>query len=131
MKIKTPRHLDPDGKRLFRTICAQFGLESDDRALHWLTIACEQFDRMKDAARIIAEQGATVRDRYNGTKANPALAVESRAAKTHALALTEALKEAERGKRAPVAELRTKIKEKESNVASLELVRAIINGEKP
>jgi len=115
IRIRIPRHLSPDAARLFRAIITKFGIE-DERAVHFLTISCEQFDRMRDAARIISKQGPVVKDRYGGSKQNPALLVEARAQKLHIAALREAIAPAQH---VPVAERRAEAKRKQISANNL------------
>jgi hypothetical protein len=117
IRIRTPRHLSHDAARLFWAVIAKYGIE-EERAVHFLTISCEQFDRMKGAARIISEQGPVVKDRYGGFKQNPALLVEARAQKQHIAALREAIAPAQH---VPVAERRAEAKKKQ--ISANDLVR--------
>jgi hypothetical protein len=60
------------------------GWELDDPSLLILEGALECFDRMREAQRIIAKEGPTIKDRWGQVKAHPAILVE-RDAKTSML----------------------------------------------
>jgi len=115
IRVRTPRHLSQEAARLFRAIIAKFNV-GDERGVHFLTIACEQLDRMRDAARIISDNGSVVKDRYGGLKQNPALLVEARAQKLHIAALREAIAP---GQHVPVAERRAAAKKKQISADNL------------
>ena len=91
MAHKPPRHLSKDAGRRWRELVSAYDLQ-DERSLHLLTLAFEQFDRMREASASIAADGAIVLDRYSNPKANPAIAIENRAQRAHIAALKEALR---------------------------------------
>lgn len=68
-----PKHLNPPSKALWRSITADFSLESHH--LELLRLACEALDRAEEARLAIERDGAYVEGRF-GMKSHPALAVE-------------------------------------------------------
>jgi P27 family predicted phage terminase small subunit len=72
---KPPATLSPAAKRWFREIVAEYGI-SDPGGLLVLQSACEAFDRMRQAQRILADEGLTTRDRFGQVRAHPAILVE-------------------------------------------------------
>src|ERR1051326_3266735 len=90
-KRKPPKNLSREAGRLWCEICAAYAVK-DERASHLLTLAFEQFDRMRQAQASIAAHGAITSDRYGNPRQNPAVAIESRAQRTHIATLREALK---------------------------------------
>jgi P27 family predicted phage terminase small subunit len=79
-----PSHLGREAKALWRSVLADFDLESHHLAL--LQAACEALGRTTEAREAIARDGAYVVGRF-GPKAHPALATErdSRMAMTRIL----------------------------------------------
>ena len=69
---KAPRHLRKESAAFFETVLADYVL--DDHHLILLTRACESLDRIEEAREIIKKEGLTYRDRFNSSKANPAVA---------------------------------------------------------
>ena len=90
MARRPPDQLSKEARRLWRQLVNDYDLK-DERSLHLLALACEQFDRAQEAARSIAEHGAIVLDRYGNPKQNPAVGIEVRAQKQHMSALKAAL----------------------------------------
>jgi phage terminase small subunit len=127
IRVRTPTHLSREATRLFRAIIAKFEIE-DERAVHFLTMSCEQFDRMKDAARIISEKGAVIKDRYGGLKQNPALLVEARAQKQHIAALREAIAPAQH---VPVVERRAEARKRQISADNLVMLGEFFRANKP
>lgn len=78
----TPPHLSEEAKAIYVRIVG--GYDFDDVMTLILTSALEAFDTMRDAQRIIAEEGLIIKDRFEQPKAHPAVAVE-RDAKTSML----------------------------------------------
>ena len=70
--MKTPEHLNTDGKALFEGITAEYDFSDDEASLSVLITACEALDLMAAAKTEIATHGAMVRDRYGLMKVNPA-----------------------------------------------------------
>ncbi len=79
-----PRHLTPESRALFRSVVDRFELEPRHETI--LLAALEARDRMTQAREAIERDGAYQPDRYGGSKAHPAIAVErdSRTAMLHA-----------------------------------------------
>jgi P27 family predicted phage terminase small subunit len=80
-----PATLSEESSRMFKRYCQSW--DFDDHALNILAAACEAFDRMREAQRIIAAEGICITDRFGQKKQHPATLVErdSRAAYLRAL----------------------------------------------
>lgn len=76
-----PKGLSPAAQDWWRRLHAEFDL-GDEAAAFLLESALRSFDRMNEAAALVAELGIVVRDKYGQVKSNPATTVErdSRAA---------------------------------------------------
>ncbi|MCI1191609.1 hypothetical protein MOJ79_07125 [Calidifontimicrobium sp. SYSU G02091] len=72
---KPPEHLSPESRELWRRLLDDYHLD-DAAGLALVRAACEAFDRAEGARRLIAAEGATLRDRFSQLKAHPAVAVE-------------------------------------------------------
>jgi P27 family predicted phage terminase small subunit len=85
-KIRAPGHLSVEARKWYRLIRSEYDIE-DSGGLLILQALCEAFDRMRSAQNIIAQEGATVRDRFDQIKAHPLCTVErdSRSAIYHGL----------------------------------------------
>jgi phage terminase small subunit len=90
-KRQPPKTLSAEAGRLWCEIAAAYAVK-DERGAHLLTLAFEQFDRMREAQRSIAAHGAITSDRYGNPRQNPAVMIENRAQRTHIATLREALK---------------------------------------
>ena len=73
-----PSHLSPEAKKLWADLRAEFMLD-DPAGRLLLQSALEAFDRLQEARKILAKEGAVVRDRWNQAKVHPAVAVEASA----------------------------------------------------
>jgi P27 family predicted phage terminase small subunit len=76
-----PKGLSPAAVSWWNRLNAEFEL-TDEAASFLLESALRCFDRMNEAAKLIAEHGVAIKDRYGQLKSNPATTVErdSRAA---------------------------------------------------
>jgi P27 family predicted phage terminase small subunit len=72
---KPPSHLSKEAKSWWRKLCAEYDL-SDAAAKILLETALSAFDRWQGARKILAREGAVVRDRFGQRQAHPALAIE-------------------------------------------------------
>jgi len=72
---RPPKHLGPNGSRLWRRVLETYDL-SECHHLVLLQIAAEALDRLAQARAAIDKDGITVDDRYGSPKAHPALTVE-------------------------------------------------------
>ena len=73
--LRTPKHLKPDGRKLYRDLVTEYGI-TDAAGLALVTTAAECLDRMRAAQAAIAEHGEVVTDRYGQVKVNPAAVLE-------------------------------------------------------
>ena len=83
MKIST------EARRLKKKIVEEYDID-DAAGLRILETACEAFDRMRQAQKVIQADGMTVKDRWNQIKAHPLCSVE-RDARAQFLAALKAL----------------------------------------
>jgi P27 family predicted phage terminase small subunit len=76
-----PSSLSPDAAKWWRRLHAEFDLD-DEAARFLLESALRSFDRMTEAAALVAKHGIVVADKFGQLKSNPATTVErdSRAA---------------------------------------------------
>lgn len=72
--IQPPKHLTPEGRKLWKTISDD--VELDQPALLLLTTLCEAFDRMNQAREVLKRDGILVKDRFGQEKAHPACGIE-------------------------------------------------------
>jgi P27 family predicted phage terminase small subunit len=84
---KPPAHLSREAKRWWRSVMDEFALESHHVAL--LTAAAEAFDRKEEARRIVADEGAVIRNRFDVPVPHPAVSIENAAAVRMARLLRE------------------------------------------
>ncbi len=70
-----PKHLKADGRRLWRDLADEYGID-DAAGLTLLCTAAECLDRMRAAQKAIEAQGEVVDDRYGVPKQHPACALE-------------------------------------------------------
>jgi len=71
---KPPVHLSPDAKAWWREVVT--GYELEPQHLRLLALACEAWDRARQARRILAKRGMTYRDRFGQPRARPEIAIE-------------------------------------------------------
>jgi P27 family predicted phage terminase small subunit len=74
-KPKPPVHLSPEGKRLWQQLFADYALD-DAAGLLLLQSACEAFDRLQEARKVLAKDGAVMTDRWGQKKPHPAAGIE-------------------------------------------------------
>jgi P27 family predicted phage terminase small subunit len=74
-KPKPPTHLSADAKKLWGRLYSDFALD-DAAGLLLLQSACESYDRLQEARKILAKDGAVVTDRWGQRKPHPAAGVE-------------------------------------------------------
>lgn len=72
---KAPAHLSREAKAWWRKLTSEFRLD-DTAGRLLLQTALEAFDRMRECQAAIGRDGAVVVDRFEQTKAHPALAAE-------------------------------------------------------
>ena len=80
-KIKAPRHLSAEARRMFESLCAEYSI-LDTAGLRILRTTMEAWDRCQNARRQIDQDGMCIKDKFGQLKPHPLLAVErdSRAA---------------------------------------------------
>lgn len=78
-KTDPPKHLSAEARRLWDRLTTDYVLD-DAGGMLLLRSALEAFDRLQDARKTLATDGAIVRDRWNQPKPHPALAIERDAA---------------------------------------------------
>lgn len=69
-----PKHLSKTGKAMWISIVAEYQLETHQ--LEILRLLCECLDRLEVCRRRLKKDGLFIRDRFEQTKAHPALAEE-------------------------------------------------------
>ncbi len=74
-KSATPTHLSAAAKALWRKLTGDYMLD-DAAGTLLLQSACESFDRLQEARKMIAKDGAVMRDRWGQTKPHPACGIE-------------------------------------------------------
>jgi P27 family predicted phage terminase small subunit len=84
-----PSHLSTEARRFWSELIAEYGID-DPAGVAILTQACEAHDRVTEARKAIAKDGASVVDRFGQPKAHPLLTVE-RDARAAFLAALKAL----------------------------------------
>ncbi len=72
---KAPKHLTREAKQWWRRFQEEYGVE-DEAGLLLMQTALEAFDRMKEAQKVIIEDGLTIKDRFDQLKAHPLLTTE-------------------------------------------------------
>lgn len=78
-KSDAPKHLSVEARRLWTKLSTDYVLD-DSAGRLLLQSALEAYDRLQDARRMVAEEGAVIKDRWGQRKPHPALAVERDAA---------------------------------------------------
>jgi len=77
IKIKVPKHLNKEGKKLYKAVLEEFELQSHEQAI--LTQACECLDRIYQAREVIQKNdSAFYNDRFGKPKVHPALETEKK-----------------------------------------------------
>ena len=74
-KTDPPKHLSAEARRLWDRLTTDYVLD-DAGGMLLLRSALEAFDRLQDARKTLATDGAIVRDRWGQPKPHPALAIE-------------------------------------------------------
>lgn len=74
---KEPNHLSIETKAIWRKVCKQWELKETDLVL--LKVALEAYDRLQNARRGIAKQGATYKTDTGYIRENPLLKIEKEA----------------------------------------------------
>jgi len=69
-----PAHLGPETREWFRSVVADWALQSHHVRL--LTLAAESWDRCQQAREILAKEGITIAGREGGVRPHPAVAIE-------------------------------------------------------
>lgn len=72
---RPPGHLSAAAKALWRRLLDDYHLDDAGGRL-LLASACEAFDRLHQARRILRREGPVIRDRWNQPKPHPACGVE-------------------------------------------------------
>jgi P27 family predicted phage terminase small subunit len=76
MKIsRPPAHLSASARALWRKLFLDYDLD-DAGGLLLLQSACEAFDRLQGARRLLDAEGAVVTDRFGQKRPHPAAALE-------------------------------------------------------
>lgn len=74
-KEKPPTHLSAEAKRLWARLLADYRLD-DAAGLLLLQSACEAFDRLQEARKVLDKEGAVMTDRWGQRKPHPAAGLE-------------------------------------------------------
>ncbi len=74
-RTDAPKTLSREAAQWWKRLIAEYGIE-DEVGFLLLQTALESFDRMRSAQAAIAEDGASVMDRFGQTKSHPLLVVE-------------------------------------------------------
>ena len=79
--IRAPSGMSAEARRWRKKLVQDYQIDDPGGLLILLTMF-EAFDRMRAAQKIIADEGETVKDRFEQTRTHPAIAIErdSRAA---------------------------------------------------
>ena len=70
-----PKTLSPEARGWWRRLCREYGIEDAGGCL-LLQTALESLDRLREAQKSIAKDGAVTTDRFGQQKAHPLLAAE-------------------------------------------------------
>lgn len=73
-KVKPPKHLSSESKKLFQWVIDSFFLEPHHIRL--LALMCEADDRATQARKDVEKNGLTFTDRYGQIKMNPSVQIE-------------------------------------------------------
>ena len=71
---RAPQHLRPATRRWWRSVCADYDLDSHH--LRLLQLAAESWDRCEQAREILAVEGLTYTDRFGAPRSRPEVSVE-------------------------------------------------------
>jgi P27 family predicted phage terminase small subunit len=77
-----PEHLSDEMKVWWNAVMAKF--ELDHHHLLLLQAACEAWDRMQEARRVVAEHGISFQDRFGNWRQRPEVRIEDDAKRTFA-----------------------------------------------
>jgi phage terminase small subunit len=73
-KLTVPAHLSEESANLYRTISESYELEMHHQKL--LLLACEAFDRGREARKVLEESGLTTTDVRGVVRPHPCIALE-------------------------------------------------------
>jgi len=82
LPVPPPEHLSDEMKAWWTAVLAKF--ELDQHHLLLLQAACESWDRMQQARRVVAEQGISFQDRFGNWRQRPEVRIEDDAKRTFA-----------------------------------------------
>ena len=71
-----PGHLSPRSKRIYRSVVADYDLDTEPHAREVLRLALEALDRADQARETVAREGAFYANRFGEPRAHPAIGVE-------------------------------------------------------
>jgi P27 family predicted phage terminase small subunit len=72
---KAPSNLSAEAKKMWREIQGEYQI-TDSGGLTILCTACEAFDRMRQAQKLIDTEGMVSADRFGQSKPHPAIVIE-------------------------------------------------------
>src|SRR5687768_5906218 len=73
--VPKPPQLSAEGRKLWKDLQQEYGI-TDSGGLLILSAACEAFDRMRAAQKLIQGEGMTTTDRFGQSKPHPAVVIE-------------------------------------------------------
>ncbi len=71
---RAPAHLSPEARRLWKALLSEWRID-DAGSIKILQVGLESFDRSQVARKVLAEEGMSVKDRWNVAKLHPLCAV--------------------------------------------------------
>jgi len=74
-KTAPPSHLSAAARKLWTQLTGDYHLD-DAAGMLLLQSACEAFDRLQEARKLIDREGAVTRDRWGQAKPHPACGIE-------------------------------------------------------
>lgn len=74
-KPTAPKHLSTEARKMWARLTADYVLD-DAGGMLLLQSACEAYDRLQEARRLIDKEGAVQRDRWGQAKPHPACGIE-------------------------------------------------------
>lgn len=95
---QAPKHLQPATRAWWRSVVDRW--ELDEHHVRLLTLACEAWDRGREARALLERDGLTLPTRDGGQKRHPAVAIESESR----IAFARLLRELDLDVEAPPAE---------------------------